>query len=67
MDCPICGAQMRRTRIGGGRRRESAYICPVDEAERKHDGHRYYRTNDARHPWLRVWRESELTSPPAET
>lgn len=65
--CPICGAEMRPTRIGGGRRGEKAFICPVDESERKRDSHgHYYRTNDALHPWLRVWRETELIYPPED-
>lgn len=61
MNCPLCGTEMKKTRIGGGRRRETAYICPVDEMELYKDANGHIkRRPEGVHPYLRVWRESEL-------
>lgn len=60
--CPICRTLMRRTRYGGGRRREPAWICPAGEAEIEKDADgRLCKKPDAIHPnSRRVWREWEL-------
>jgi transposase-like protein len=59
--CPECGLPMKKTRIGGGRRREPAWICPANQKEvfRDERGH-LRRVEDSKHEYLRVWREQEL-------
>jgi hypothetical protein len=62
MNCPICGAAMRKTGRGATLKKHGPkYICPVSEAEVIKDerGHLHMVPN-AKHPYVRVWREWEL-------
>lgn len=59
--CPDCDSVMRKTRVGGGVRRQDAWLCPRSEAELSVNerGH-IVRASNPLHEYLRVWTASEL-------
>lgn len=59
--CPECNAEMKKTRIGGGRRRETAWICPANQKEIYRDERNHIkRVENSKHEYLRIWREHEI-------
>ncbi len=61
--CPDCGAVMRQTRRGATlAKRGPGYVCPVADQEQTKDADgRLRRKVDAKHTYIRVWSENEVT------